>query len=834
MDAAAVAATALCDANRLDASAGNSPPRDVLSRAASDATPIRAQDWPGGHASLAWLPFLAAPDDRPAYISLGGADSAGLSDRGVLPSTEVISSAVAKLPAECLTTAAAAAAAVGSFYVEPTGSFAPSPCDRAASFSSGYASRAGLCDRVARPPGEAAAAVLSAECLTPAAAVGSCVEPTGSFARPAVALQPGSALAPPKLCAEAYRRYGAPESVVRQVSDGWSLPLWSDPPLLRGDALALSGRPTRSAVLESDFVAAELAKLIGSGVVRRATPTEKELGLCVGDLVVARSKGELYGGAWGDEPAPGSAAAYRAAADGTLSKRRLCYDVSASLARHEDLRGAEYNVVEWSALVDAIRSRGPYTAREDWKAGFHHLGIAERDQRYLAFRSPVDGELYVWTRLPFGLRCSPWLFALAARPLLDALRQAGCAVFLQVDDLVFIGDSVAETFSAVKLARRVAGELGIRLSADKSVAPAIVNRVLGMLVRGDVGVVEMPQLRRERYARMLRDFRNCCCVRGWTTRAVLERVTGVCTHLATFVPLLRHLLEPLYAALDSARPVLDGAPCVYTDPHQRIDLPMALGVIRVIDAWISWMSKWGGRLSFASFDVPQLRRRAHRFTWVPPLFIDSLGAERARLSFIPGAPSALVLRTDASATGGGGHCTLAGGVAWTFRCRWWEDERDMASAVRELRAMLVGLRQLERQCLLHGVHTLVWISDAQAAVRAVRKGASRVPHMEAALRALALWEARAGVHVWPFWVPRERLTQADELSRYWASAQDHARARTVVTRDTAAGSLSRAWVEQAHTAMGWALHVEDIACADSVHLVAAHALASAQAPGGAT
>jgi hypothetical protein len=44
--------------------------------------------------------------------------------------------------------------------------------------------------------------------------------------------------------------------------------------------------------------------------------------------------------------------------------------------------------------------------------------------------------------------------------------------------------------------------------------------------------------------------------------------------------------------------------------------------------------------------------------------------------------------------------------------------------------------------------------------------------MEAALRALALWESRTGVRVWPFWAPREQLSRADELSRHWSEAYE--------------------------------------------------------------
>jgi hypothetical protein len=124
----------------------------------------------------------------------------------------------------------------------------------------------------------------------------------------------------------------------------------------------------------------------------------------------------------------------------------------------------------------------------------------------------------------------------------------------------------------------------------------------------------------------------------------------------------------------------------------------------------------------------------------------------------------------------------------------------MASAVRELRALLAGLRQLERQALLPppalARQHLVWLSDAQAAVKAVRKGASRIPHMEAALRALALWEARTGIRVWAFWTPREELVYADELSRYWLSPQHDdgsPASRAVVTRIDTLPSL--AWHE---------------------------------------
>jgi hypothetical protein len=585
----------------------------------------------------------------------------------------------------------------------------------------------------------------------------------------------------PILRPQAFRKYGAPEAVIRQIADGWSLPLKRDPPLLRGDELARAGLPTASALAEMDFVTKELQKLQISGAVRRATADELAAGVCLGDLVVARTKGELYGQrgqGWADEPAAGSAGERIAARDGTLSKCRLCYDVSRSLAPCEDLAGAEYNVVDWTELVDAMRMHGPYTAREDFKAGFHHLCVCTHDQRYLAFRSPVDGQIYVWQRLPFGLRCSPWLFGQVARPLLLALRDAGHCVFLQVDDLIFVGSCVAEVHSGVRMARRVASELGIVLSLEKSVLPNQVNRILGMQLDGRTGLLEMPQLRRERYLRMLRDFRGRCCARRWTTRAVLDRIIGVCSHVAGFVPLLRHLLEPLYAAMDSVVASEEIASSSYMDPHLR----MVLGadVPRVVDAWISWLDQWSGRIYFEQFDTPQMRRNLRRrFTWSPPLVVRPDGTELALLPIRPRTVEQMcVLRTDASATGGGAHATLSDGEAWTARCRWTLEERVLGSAVRELRALIVALRQLQREGLLArgalpgSCRALAWISDSQAAVKAVRKGSSRIPGMEAALRALALWESRTGVRVWPFWAPREQLSRADELSRHWSEAYE--------------------------------------------------------------
>jgi hypothetical protein len=588
--------------------------------------------------------------------------------------------------------------------------------------------------------------------------------------------------------------------VVRAIISKWSLPLLRDPPVLRGEELTGAGAPTRSALAELPFVRDELEKLIRSGAVRLATTEEQSLGLCLGNLVVARSKGELYGGGvWIDAPAPGSADERRAARDGTLAKRRLCYDVSSSLAPCEDLRGAEYNTVDWGDLVDAIRSRGPYVAREDFKSGFHHLEICERDQRYLAFRSPADGKLYVWTRLPFGLRSSPWLFALVARPLLEAMRKQGFAAFLQVDDLIMVGDSFGETWSAVREARRIAAELGVRLSPEKFVAPGVTNRVLGVIVHGREQVLEMPKLRRDRYARMLHDFAAVACAHGWTTRGVLERVTGVCAHIASFVPLLRHLLEPFYAILDG---VYSRSSSGYVAPQQVVQLTRLSDITNAVAQWQAWLLKWDGYIPFGNFDSAQLRRSLWRGQWWrPPCRIDEAGAELALLTFLPRClpdRHALVLRTDASATGGGGHCVLGRGQEWSFRCRWWEHERELGSAVRELRALLVGLRHLQREGKLRSidrVRSIAWLSDSQAAVRAVRKGSSRIPGMAAALRSLASWELQTAWRVWAFWVPREDLSEADLLSRFWGDAggQLYRGSRAVVTR--LSGASSQLWLD---------------------------------------
>lgn len=68
----------------------------------------------------------------------------------------------------------------------------------------------------------------------------------------------------------------------------------------------------------------------------------------------------------------------------------------------------------------------------DLQHGIHHLGIHTDYQKYLGFC--WQGKFYVWTVLPFGVKCAPFIFNKCLRPVVGFLRQNGLRVVLFVDD----------------------------------------------------------------------------------------------------------------------------------------------------------------------------------------------------------------------------------------------------------------------------------------------------------------------------------------------------------------------------------------------------------------
>ena len=75
----------------------------------------------------------------------------------------------------------------------------------------------------------------------------------------------------------------------------------------------------------------------------------------------------------------------------------------------------------------------------DLKHGYHHIPIAEEDQKYLGFSWTEGGKTryFVFVVLPFGLASACYAFTKLMRPLVKKWRGNGMKVAVYLDDGIF-------------------------------------------------------------------------------------------------------------------------------------------------------------------------------------------------------------------------------------------------------------------------------------------------------------------------------------------------------------------------------------------------------------
>ena len=79
----------------------------------------------------------------------------------------------------------------------------------------------------------------------------------------------------------------------------------------------------------------------------------------------------------------------------------------------------------------------------DLQDGFHHIGVHESCQTYLGFM--WKNRYYVWTALPFGVKCAPYFLNKILRPCIAFLRNNGIRLAPFVDDMLVMAKQMCIT-----------------------------------------------------------------------------------------------------------------------------------------------------------------------------------------------------------------------------------------------------------------------------------------------------------------------------------------------------------------------------------------------------
>jgi len=137
-------------------------------------------------------------------------------------------------------------------------------------------------------------------------------------------------------------------------------------------------------------------------------------------------------------------------------------------------------------MTDA--KHGDFMAKLDMSDYFFTYRVCEDDRRFLGVRHPRTGELYRYTRLPFGLRSSPFLACSLMHEACAIIRSRftaahpgvdfGCYDY--VDDLLLRASDETHCAALVNVARRVFDQLGLIIAEHKTEEPTQTLTFLGL------------------------------------------------------------------------------------------------------------------------------------------------------------------------------------------------------------------------------------------------------------------------------------------------------------------------------------------------------------------
>jgi hypothetical protein len=172
--------------------------------------------------------------------------------------------------------------------------------------------------------------------------------------------------------------------------------------------------------------------------------------------------------------------------------------------------------------VKQLIKKNDYLATIDLKDGFLHVPIAVDDRDLLGFC--WKGCYYRFTRLPFGLCVSPYIFAKLVRPVVTYLRSLGLRVVAFVDDFILMSESSSFT-DHCDLVLDTLGDLGWSINFEKSEIQAKTCAIyLGHKITS-CGMSGYPEIAVT--AARIRKLKR-------TIRRVLTRETIVARQLASF------------------------------------------------------------------------------------------------------------------------------------------------------------------------------------------------------------------------------------------------------------------------------------------------------------
>lgn len=132
------------------------------------------------------------------------------------------------------------------------------------------------------------------------------------------------------------------------------------------------------------------------------------------------------------------------------------------LNRHLEVKHFQ---METAQSVSAALRPGEWTSTVDISDAYLHVPLSSSIRHY--FRFMVEGQVYQFRAMPFGLSTAPREFTQLLQPVLTMLRKEGIKVHAYLDDWLVRGDSASQVRKGTQRLLQVLRHLGWLVNPDK-------------------------------------------------------------------------------------------------------------------------------------------------------------------------------------------------------------------------------------------------------------------------------------------------------------------------------------------------------------------------------
>ena len=307
------------------------------------------------------------------------------------------------------------------------------------------------------------------------------------------------------------------------------------------------------------------------------------------------------------------------------------------------LRKVKFKMNTLESIISVMDS-GLWLASVDLKDAYFHVGIRKEHRKYLRFC--WQGKLYEYSVLPFGLSTAPRVFTKILAPVIEWLRRRGVQLYAYLDDILVVGSTYDRVLDALAFTIQTLTRVGYVINVKKSdLVPSQDLVYVGGRFRTDLGRVFLPQDRKEALIRAVSSFARV----GWyhPARRWLQ-VLGLMAATIATVPFARLNMRPMQWYLRRQWSASKGLTAKVKFPSELLSC-------------CRWWTESSNLSSGREF--------------VPP-------------------SHTVVVTTDASNEGWGGHANLETESGPLFSGIWTQKERHCHINVLELRAIRLTLQLL--------------------------------------------------------------------------------------------------------------------------------------------